>query len=199
MDFRNFMHIKWQVFFFWLLANAVKSDAEKFNVLWILENKTVIAMAQTNMNCYTGSIALGNHVLSRCPSISNSFTAGNVHSRRYSNSYYFRTCTTHFPKRLTKSNMNRNIFRRCCLGTIWIAKDSGLSHYIVFYCAFKRHHFFRCCLGTILIANEFGLSRYIVFHFCFKRHILFFHDVIEIWCFSEVKTLAIIITSGNDM
>ena len=55
-----------------------------------------------------------------------------------------------------------------------------------------------CARGDIWIANEFVLPRYIVFHVCFKRQNCFV-GFIEIWYFSSVETLAIIIISGNDI
>ena len=187
---------------FWKIENSdnclrillpKKSDFLRFK-----EKKTVVAMSQTNINCYTGSIALENHVLSWCPSISNSYTAGNVHSRRYSNSYYFRICTTHFPKRLKQSNMNRTIFRRCCLGNIWIAKDSGLSHYIVFFVPLNASIF------LVLSWNYSNRQRIwlVALHrfFCALNATIFLSDLEKndkAWCFCDVKTLAIISASGN--
>ena len=38
------------------------------------------------------------------------------------------------------------LIERCCLGTIWIANEFGLSRYIVFFCAFNRHIF---CLSVL--------------------------------------------------
>ena len=64
-------------------------------------------MSQTNRDCKAKSIAIKMNVLSRCPNISNYYIAGNVHSRQYSNSYQFGTCTRQFSERFSKSNNDR--------------------------------------------------------------------------------------------
>ena len=69
-------------------------------------------MSQTNINRQARSITRKNHVLSRSANISNSYTAGNVQSRRYSKTYQLGTFTTWSAMRLKTSSINPPIILR---------------------------------------------------------------------------------------